>query len=79
MAKESIQEKAINVIMKQGFSVIILVAAIWWFNGKYQERDLELKECNEARIEVLKTVVRENTKSNYELINYLKSHRNDKE
>ena len=67
------QEKILEFIFKQGFSIFILVIAIWWFNGKYEDRDQELKQCQDARVTTLTTVVEDNTKSNYELINYLKS------
>lgn len=74
---KTMQQLAIEFIKKQGFYALLMGIGIFWLNNQYQILLTELESCQQEQIELLKTVVKDNTKANIEIYNYLR-HMGDK-
>lgn len=61
-----------DFVKKQGFYALLMGIGIWWLNNQYQVLFDELESCQQKQIELLKTVVKDNTRTNVEIYNYLK-------
>lgn len=74
-------QQAISIFLKhlqqQGFSVVLLVAAIWWMNLQNQHLNEKVDQCNANTLEIykeenaeLKRIIGENTRA-YQDFSYL--------
>ena len=50
-------------VKKQGLSLLLLCAAIYWMANKYDKMQDKVDKCNHAQIEILKEVIINNTKA----------------
>lgn len=53
----------VESIKKQGFNVVILCIAIWWFNQKYEEQQAQINSLNTYIRTEFKDVVERNTEA----------------
>lgn len=44
-----------DLIKQQGFSVVLLISAVFWFNSKNKSLEEKIDKCNSAVIEVYST------------------------
>lgn len=63
MSTQSTADFILEALKKQGFSVIILCIAVWYFNGQVEELKAENKSLNNyIRVE-LKALIEQNIES----------------
>ena len=53
----------VESVKKQGFNVVILCIAIWWFNQKYEEQQAQINSLNTYIRTEFKDVVERNTEA----------------
>lgn len=63
MTTTSTTDFILESLKKQGFNVVILCIAIWWFNQKYEEQQEQINSLNTYIRTEFKNVVERNTEA----------------
>lgn len=50
-------------LLQQGLGVIVLLAAVWYFEKRYTELEAKFQACQDSKIEALTNTVRRNTET----------------
>lgn len=67
--------KLANTIYRQGLSFVLIAAMAYYFQRENDSLKLQINQCNEEKIDALKTLVERNTTAIENFSFYLRDHK----